>query len=72
MTEQEISEALKTLAVVGLADRTMRDGVPAYRITDAGRDYVEQVLMPGVEDREKVYALGRLQGLREAENRKPQ
>jgi hypothetical protein len=34
-------------------------------MTDAGRDYVESILLPGIQDKESIYALGRLQGLRE-------
>lgn len=60
----DILEEMEKLVEAGLCQKHGQDG---YSLTDAGKDFFESVIQGGVEAREHVYALGRLQGLREAE-----
>lgn len=64
MDDAEIEGCLKELILAGLA---MDHGNGNFSLTDAGKDYVEAVLLAGVTESAHVYALGRAQGLREAE-----
>ena len=61
---EAIEQQLKGLVECGLCD-AHENG--KFSLTEAGKDYVETVLLAGVEERGHIYALGRLQGLREAE-----
>lgn len=68
MSKKEELEAIEShlmdLVACGLCST---DGEGNFSLTEAGNDYVETVLLAGIEERGQIYALGRLQGLREAE-----
>jgi hypothetical protein len=66
MTDDEFQrDVLDHLVVAGLA--TIEGD--SIALTSAGVDYIESILNQEVVEPQKIYALGRLQGLREAEVR---
>lgn len=64
MDGAEIEAAFQNLKACGLAEECEPG---QWKLSEAGHDFVESVLMTNVTEREQVYALGRLQGLREAD-----